>query len=82
MILASSETDSTVQRLAGESLLVPQNSTSVPAWAKAATETGEKTREAVLEQVKDGGASMNNARMALEGLRARKKALEELKRDL
>jgi hypothetical protein len=82
LTLASEETDSIVQRLAGESLLVPQNSTSVSAWAKAASEGGDKTKQAVLQQLIDGEASVSNAKKVLDGLRARKRALEGLKRDL
>lgn len=82
LTIASEETENVIQRLAGESLLVPQNSTSMSAWSKASEEAGQQTQTAVLEHVNEGEASINHAKSVLEGLRARKQALEGLKRDL
>jgi hypothetical protein len=82
LITASSETQALIQRLAGESLLVPQDSTGVSAWSKAGIEASEKTKEAVMSNVIEGEASAAQAKKVLEGLRARRRGLEGLRRDL
>ncbi|KIW07981.1 uncharacterized protein PV09_01880 [Verruconis gallopava] len=82
LILASDETNNIIQRLAGESLLVPPDSTQTSSWAKAAGEASEKTKSLVLEQMIEGEASVAQAKRVLEGLKARRKALEGLKRPL
>ena len=70
------------QRLAGESLMVPQDSTSVAAWTKAATEANEKTKETVMSNVIEGEAGVALTKKVLEGLKARRRGLESLRRDL
>lgn len=82
LITASSETQALIRRLAGESLLVPQDSIAVAAWSKAGTEASEKTKEAVMSNVIEGEASVAQAKKVLEGLRARRRGLEGLRRDL
>ena len=82
LITASAEQSTLIQRLAGESLLVPQDSTDVGAWTKAAGEAGAKTRELVMGCVIEGEASVAQARKVMEGLRARRMGLEGLRRDL
>jgi hypothetical protein len=82
LTLSSAETSKTIQRLAGESYLVPQDATSMNAWAKAAEESGAKTNEAVLEQVQAGEASVERAKIVLGVLKGRKDALESIKGDL
>lgn len=80
--LSSTETLKTIQRLAGESYLVPQDATSMNAWAKAAKESGEKTNEFVLEQVGAGEASVGRAKVVLGVLKGRKDALGSMRGDL
>jgi hypothetical protein len=82
LITASSETQTLIQRLAGESLLVPQDSKSVAAWSKSAQEASEKTKESVMANVIEGEASVAQAKKVLEGLKARRRGLESLRRDL
>ncbi|KAE9984315.1 hypothetical protein BLS_002629 [Venturia inaequalis] len=79
---SSSETTKTLQRLAGESYLVPQDATSMIAWAKAAEETGGQTNQFVREQVEAGEASISRAKTILEVLKSRKDALGSMRGDL
>jgi hypothetical protein len=82
LTLASEETCRTVQRLAGESYLVPQGATGVDSWAKAANESAAKTEEFVLDQVQAGEESVVAAKEVLARLKARRTALESLRGDL
>ncbi|TLD25830.1 hypothetical protein E2P81_ATG09487 [Venturia nashicola] len=79
---SSSETTKILQRLAGESYLVPQDATSMIAWAKAAEETGEQTNQFVREQVEAGEASILRAKTVLGVMRSRKDALSSMRGDL
>ncbi|QDS68098.1 hypothetical protein FKW77_010118 [Venturia effusa] len=79
---SSTDTTKTLQRLAGESYLVPQDATSMLAWAKAAEESGEKTGQFVLEQVEAGEASIARAKIVLGVLKGRKDALGSMRGDL
>lgn len=79
---SSSKTTKTLQRLAGESYLVPQDATSMLAWAKAAEETGEKTNQFVQEQVEAGEASISRAKTVLGVLESRKDVLGSMRGDL
>jgi hypothetical protein len=82
LTLASEETDRTVQRLAGESHLVPQDTITIGAWTKAADEASAKTEEFVKTQVQAGDESVMNAKAVLDKLEARRNALEKMKGDL
>jgi hypothetical protein len=82
LTLASEETDRTVQRLAGESYLVPQDTIRMDAWAKAADEAATKTDVFVNSQTQAGEESMEIARNVLASLETRRKALETLKGDV
>jgi hypothetical protein len=77
--LASSETKRTVQRLAGESHLVPPDTTDILAWDAAAEESTKKTRAFVHKNVQEGKASIGHAREALADLQAKRSALAHLK---
>ncbi|KAF2674797.1 hypothetical protein BT63DRAFT_20977 [Microthyrium microscopicum] len=77
--IASSETKQTVQRLAGESHLVPPQTDNIAAWDVAATESTEKTRAFVKEHVKAGLDSIGHAREVLATIQAKRSALEHLK---
>lgn len=79
---SSTETTKVLQRLAGESYLVPQDATSMLAWAKAAEESGENTNQFVLEQVEAGEASISRAKTVLGVLKERKDALGSMRGDL
>lgn len=79
---SSSETTKTLQRLAGESYLVPQDATSMLAWTKAAEESGDKTNQFVREQVEAGEASIARAKTVLGVLKGRKDALGSMRGDL
>jgi hypothetical protein len=82
LTLASEETDRTVQRLAGESYLVPQDTIRMDAWAKAADEAAVKTDTFVKEQIEAGEESVGNAKAVLAVLETRRKALKDMKGDL
>lgn len=79
---SSSETTKTLQRLAGESYLVPQDAMSMLAWARAAEESGEKTNQSIREQVEVGEASILRAKTVLGVLKGRKDALGNMRGDL
>jgi hypothetical protein len=79
LTLASEETDRTVQRLAGESYLVPQDTVKMDAWSKAADEASEKTKGFVNAQIQAGEESVENAKQALNKLKARSAAWESIK---
>lgn len=79
---SSSEMTKTIQRLAGESYLVPQDTKSMLAWAKAADESGAKTNAFMLEQVEAGEASIARAKTVLGALKERKVALGSMRGDL
>jgi hypothetical protein len=80
--LSSAETSKTIQRLAGESYLVPQDAKSMNAWAKAASESGQKTNGSISEQVEAGEASISRAKTVLGALKGRKDALGSMRGDL
>jgi hypothetical protein len=82
LTLATEETDRAVQRLAGESYLVPQDTIRMDAWAKAANEATAKTDSFVKAQIEAGDESVANARKVLTTLEARKTALQSMKGDL
>ena len=82
LTLASAEQAALLQRLAGESLLVSQDSATVGSWVKAVQEAGGKTKDSVMASVIEGEASVAQARKVMEGLRGRRNALEGLRRDL
>ncbi|KAF2435868.1 hypothetical protein EJ08DRAFT_293004 [Tothia fuscella] len=82
LTLASEETDQTIQRLAGESYLVPQDTVSMNAWTKAADEAFVKTEEYVQGHVQAGEESVGHARVVLDKLDTRRIALEKMKGDL
>jgi hypothetical protein len=82
LTLASEETDRTVQRLAGESYLVPQDTMRMDAWAKAADEASTNTDTFVKAQIKDGEESVGSARAILTKIETRRKALQDIKGDL
>ena len=80
--LNDEETLRTIQRLAGESYLVPADATSMLPWAQAADEATRKTAVFVREQVAAGEESVEGARRALGRMRARREALRGLKGDV
>jgi hypothetical protein len=82
LTLATEETDRTVQRLAGESHLVPQDTVRMDAWATAADEATVKTDSFVNAQIEAGEESVGNARKVLTTLELRRTALRNMKGDL
>jgi hypothetical protein len=77
--IASSDTLQTLQKLAGESHLVPPGTADVAAWEKAASEFARDTEGNVRESVKEGNERVKGAKGALGDMGARRKALEMVK---
>jgi hypothetical protein len=80
--LAASDVQATLMRLAGESHLVPPDTSDTVAWQRAANEFSRKTEEAVSDNVTDGMSRVNGAKEALADMAARRKALEMVKAKL
>lgn len=76
---SSTASTSTIQRLAGESHLVPPDTTNIATWAQASQQANEKTREVVREHTLAGQASIERASEELSEWRARREAVDRLK---
>lgn len=82
LIATSDETKATVQRLAGESYLVPPDATNMDAWATAAAAKTRETNAFVEEQLRVGQISIDATADGLAKTETRNKALHELRGDL
>lgn len=72
----------TIQRLAGESYLVPPDATNMGAWAKAAAAKGEETDAFVRDQLTAGKQCVDMIGEGLSKAEAKRAAMEQLKGDL
>lgn len=79
LIAANEETSKTIQRLAGESYLVPADSTSMTAWARAAADAGRKTEMVVTEHSNEGREALKSAADVLRRVKERRAAIDALK---
>jgi hypothetical protein len=77
--MSASETQSSLQRLAGESHLVPPGTQETEAWKRAATEFAEQTETSVKEWVDEGNKRVAGAKEVIGEKEGRRRAVEMVK---
>lgn len=82
LVDASERTGLVIQRLAGESYMVPPDTLSMEAWVKAAASKGEDTDTFVKEQLMAGRQYIESTDESLGRIESRRAAAEQLRGDV